>query len=230
MRRRLSYANVTATLALVFAMSGGAMAANSYLINSTKQINPKVLKKLTGKPGKNGIAGANGATGTAGATGATGPQGAKGETGTKGETGEQGLKGETGEPGPFPTTLPSGKTVSGTYQAYGSTSNTVDIRILSSISFGYEVSALLATHVITSGGSSTTECPGTADHPQAAPGNLCLYREDALEENVEAVETYTPTGGGNFSKTGYTGVIVDVKAKSANADTQAGGTWAATAG
>ena len=51
MRRRLSYANVTATLALVFAMSGGALAANHYLITSTKQINPKVLKKLTGKTG-----------------------------------------------------------------------------------------------------------------------------------------------------------------------------------
>ena len=30
MRKRLSYANVTATLALVFAMSGGALAANHY--------------------------------------------------------------------------------------------------------------------------------------------------------------------------------------------------------
>ena len=63
MRRRLSYANVTATLALVFAMSGGAMAANHYLITSTKQINPKVLKKLTGKTGKTGANGANGANG-----------------------------------------------------------------------------------------------------------------------------------------------------------------------
>jgi hypothetical protein len=42
-RRRLSYANVVATLALVFAMSGGALAASHYLVNSTKQINPKVL-------------------------------------------------------------------------------------------------------------------------------------------------------------------------------------------
>ena len=52
MRKRLSYANVTATLALVFAMSGGAMAANHYLITSTKQINPKVLKKLNGQDGQ----------------------------------------------------------------------------------------------------------------------------------------------------------------------------------
>jgi len=78
MRRRLSYANITATLALVFAMSGGALAANHYLINSTKQINPKVLKKLKGKRG------ATGATGTTGATGKEGPQGKEGPPGKEG--------------------------------------------------------------------------------------------------------------------------------------------------
>lgn len=96
MRRRLSYANVTATLALVFAMSGGAMAANHYLINSTKQINPKVLKKLTGKAG---AAGAAGATGSAGAIGKEGPQGKEGSKGEKGEPGKEGSPGKNGEPG-----------------------------------------------------------------------------------------------------------------------------------
>jgi hypothetical protein len=43
---RLSYANVVATLALVRAMSGGAIAATHYLITSTKQISPRGLKKL----------------------------------------------------------------------------------------------------------------------------------------------------------------------------------------
>ena len=43
MRRHLSYANVATTLALGLAMSGGALAAGHYLINSSKQINPKVL-------------------------------------------------------------------------------------------------------------------------------------------------------------------------------------------
>jgi hypothetical protein len=75
MRRHLSYANVAATLALVFAMSGGALAAKHYLINSTNQINPKVLKKLRGLKGPAGAAGKTGATGAAGATGATGLQG-----------------------------------------------------------------------------------------------------------------------------------------------------------
>lgn len=46
MRRHLTYANVTATLALVLAMSGGAFAAKHYLVNSTKQIDPKVLNSL----------------------------------------------------------------------------------------------------------------------------------------------------------------------------------------
>jgi len=46
LRRNLSYANVTATLALVFAMSGGALAAKHYLINSTKQLNPRVIRSL----------------------------------------------------------------------------------------------------------------------------------------------------------------------------------------
>ena len=63
MRRRLNYANVTATLALFFAMSSGALAAKHYLINSTKQINPKVLKSLKGNVGPAGAPGKEGAAG-----------------------------------------------------------------------------------------------------------------------------------------------------------------------
>jgi hypothetical protein len=69
LRRHLSYANVTATLALVFAMSGGALAAKHYLINSTKQINPKVLKQLKGNTGKAGPAGPQGVGGASGSPG-----------------------------------------------------------------------------------------------------------------------------------------------------------------
>lgn len=46
MRKHLSYANVIATFALLFAMSGGALAAQHYLLNSVKQINPRVLSQL----------------------------------------------------------------------------------------------------------------------------------------------------------------------------------------
>ena len=81
MRGRLTYANVAATLALVFAMSGGAFAASHYLINSTKQINPKVLKKLRGARGARGATGERGATGSAGASGKEGPAGKEGQPG-----------------------------------------------------------------------------------------------------------------------------------------------------
>lgn len=80
MRRRLSYANVAATLALVFSMSGGAIAARHYLITSTQQIKPSVLRKL------HGATGARGATGATGSAGAAGPRGETGSTGPKGTT------------------------------------------------------------------------------------------------------------------------------------------------
>ncbi len=45
-RRHLTYANVAATLALVFSMSAGALAASHYLITSTSQIKPNVRRAL----------------------------------------------------------------------------------------------------------------------------------------------------------------------------------------
>jgi hypothetical protein len=84
MRKHLSYANVVATFALVFAMTGGALAANTYLIKSTKQLSPSVRSALKGH---NGRTGATGKTGATGATGATGPQGAAGRNGSNGAPG-----------------------------------------------------------------------------------------------------------------------------------------------
>src|SRR5258708_30617735 len=89
-RRRLTYTNVMVTLALVFAMTGGAYAASKFVITSTKQIKPSVLKQLQGKAGAQGAAGAAGAggaqgpAGPAGAQGPAGPQGAKGDPGAAG--------------------------------------------------------------------------------------------------------------------------------------------------
>jgi hypothetical protein len=121
LRRRLCYANVVATLALVFAMSGGALAAGHYLLTSTNQVSPKVLKALKGKEGKNGPAGALGAQGPQGAQGPTGEAGAAGPAGAQGAEGVQGPKGETGTAGkegsPWTAggTLPSGKSETGVW-------------------------------------------------------------------------------------------------------------------
>jgi len=99
LRRHLTYANVVATLALVFAMAGSAYAARHYLITSPKQISPKVLKTLRGNvgaPGPQGAAGAQGSVGPAGASG-KGEKGERGERGEKGETGEKGSSGAAGK-------------------------------------------------------------------------------------------------------------------------------------
>lgn len=94
----MTYANVAATLALVFAMAGGAAAASHYLITSTKQISPKVLKELK-KPGARGASGPAGTPGAAGANGLNGAAGTKGEQGLQGKQGPEGKPGAQGEKG-----------------------------------------------------------------------------------------------------------------------------------
>lgn len=110
-RRRLTYANVTATLALVFAMSGGAYAAGRYLITSPKQISPKVLNELKGRRGQTGAAGAAGAQGQQGAQGPAGPQGSTGEKGAAGSAGNEGAQGPVGPAGPQGPAGPAGTSV-----------------------------------------------------------------------------------------------------------------------
>ena len=84
-RKRMSYASVAATLALVLALGGGtAWAAHHYLITSTSQIKPNVLKSLRGYRGYRGYTGKNGTNGTNGTNGATGATGAPGATGKTG--------------------------------------------------------------------------------------------------------------------------------------------------
>lgn len=96
LRKRFTYANVAMTLALVFAMSGGAYAASKYAITSSKQIKPSVLKQLRGAQGPTGT---TGAAGVAGAAGPQGPAGARGETGPEGKAGKDGTNGTEGQPG-----------------------------------------------------------------------------------------------------------------------------------
>jgi hypothetical protein len=98
-RTRINATTMVAILALVFAMTGGAYAAKKYLITSTRQISPSVLKALQGKAGPAGPGGAVGA-GTPGAQGPAGPQGPAGKDGANGTNGKDGTNGTSGKEGP----------------------------------------------------------------------------------------------------------------------------------
>jgi Collagen triple helix repeat (20 copies) len=98
--RRPSPALVLAFVALLIAMTGTAFGARQYLVTSTKQISPRVIKKLRGMQGKRGARGVSGAQGARGAVGETGPAGPAGATGPSGDAGPTGLAGTPGATGP----------------------------------------------------------------------------------------------------------------------------------
>jgi Collagen triple helix repeat (20 copies) len=237
-RKRLTYANVAMTLALVFAMGGGAYAAKRYLITSTKQISPKVLNALKGKTGPAGAAGAQGAQGPQGAQGLKGETGAagsagKGEKGEKGETGEKGPQGPPGATG-FTKTLPSKETETGTW-AYSLVAGEAEVSQQVPISFAIPLAEELPgskVHYIKAGEGSTTDCPGSVTIPTALAGNLCVYAAELGPEEAFQVpppeRIANPSGPGEPGNTGAgkTGAILSFVI----AKLKIGyGTWAVTA-
>jgi hypothetical protein len=172
MRRHLSFANVVATLALVFAMSGGAYAAKHYLITSTKQIKPSVLDSLRGKQGPKGAAGA---------TGIAGPKGDRGPA---------------GPPGTYPTVLPSGQTETGVWGGgYTASAATQPYREAAMFAIPLAAPIAVGNAIYVAGESAEPHCPGRG---KAAPGFLCVYQ--GFAENAEAPRNFdifnpeTPAG------------------------------------
>ena len=176
MRRRVTYANVAMTLALVFAMTGGAYAASKYLITSTQQISPKVLKSLKGANGKNGAAG------LAGPAGPAGPGGAKGETGSAGAKGEKGTAGEKGATGEINTAgpLPAGKTETGAWSFPAYTAAAAGVLFAAAISFPIPLAAALVA------GHAHWVSAGTTHHANGAG--------DLLEGETEVKNVTTEAG------------------------------------
>jgi hypothetical protein len=155
LRGHITFANVAATLALVLAMSGGALAASRYLLNSTRQINPKVLRQLRGR---------------------TGPRGSLGPEGPEGPLGPQGQRGPEGKQGPEGVSvlspLPANASESGVFGMAPAAAG----QFAQSVSFGPGLREALTearvVYVPKEGTDPGKHCTGSG---HAEKGYLCLY-------------------------------------------------------
>jgi hypothetical protein len=245
-RLHLTPATAIAALALVFAMTGGAYAAGKYVITSTKQISPKVLKSLQGKAGAKGATGAAGAAGPAGAPGAgtAGPQGAPGTPGAAGKEGPAGKEGKQGPPGTtgFTATLPKGETETGTWASQSFKYQGERRVVITPISFNIPLSSSLTkTQVffIPAEGANPDpdQCPGSVAAPGATEGNLCVYAGFlTLKPDVETGGIDDPSaefGVAGAATTGASLLFEPAPSESEPETFESGlayGTWAVTAG
>ena len=242
-RRRLTFANIAMTLALVFAMSGGAYAANKYLITSTKQIKPSVLKQIKGKAGANGAqgttgpAGAQGPQGSVGAQGPQGPAGAAGKDGAPGKDGKEGKTGKEGSPWTAGGTLPSGKTEKGTWNLGPVTAASLppfigEFRVVGApaASFAVPLAGALDeehVHYIKENEAAPSGCgTGTVSEPTAETGNLCVYA--GAEAGVESQSVIDPATGAKGAGTAGANLAAVTK-REGEEQISARGTWAVTA-
>ncbi len=258
-RKRLTYVNVVATFALVFAMSGGAYAASKFLITSTKQIKPSVLASLKGKPGAAGTAGAQGAAGPAGPQG---PAGANGKDGANGANGANGTSvaasaepagancknggsklvaasgttyacnGENGQTG-FTTTLPPGKSETGSWAFFGTATKEVvpgQTFGSDSISFNIPLKEAPMAHIIAPGSGNPQGCTGSASEPQAEPGNLCIFVANDFDiKQGGASAAYTLLAPGGSGEAGPMGTVIIAGPEENKGLFSAYGSWAVTA-
>lgn len=168
LRRHFGMAGlVVSIVALVAALGGGAIAANSDATTSAKgKPGPR------GKTGKTGPAGPAGPAGPVGPAGAVGPAGPVGPVGPKGDTGPAGEDGTTG----FTETLPVGETLKGVFSLTGTSPE--PFGGFAPISFGIPLAGPLDDeHVVylAPDAPASTDCPGSAVNPLAKSGFLCVY-------------------------------------------------------
>jgi hypothetical protein len=191
---------IVAVVALILGLAGGAYAAKHYVITSTSQIKPSVLKKLKGASGPQGAPGAAGANGKDGTNGDPGSNGKDGTsattstfTGAKGECKAGGVEvhsaspdalvcnGETG----FTETLPSKQTATGVWTVgnvaeiapYPGNGNGVRIPLSFAIPLAAELEAS-QVHYIKANGKEIKP-PFEEVEPEQCPGTVTEPKANA---------------------------------------------------
>ncbi|HEY2478942.1 MAG TPA: hypothetical protein VGI17_09430 [Solirubrobacterales bacterium] len=207
LRAKLTYSNVMVTVLAVIVVGGGtAYAAVEALPKNS--VGSKQIKKEAVTPAK---------LSAAAKKTLTGPKGPKGDTGTQGPKGDKGEAGARGEAGPLLETLPSGKTLKGTYDIRG-TAPFMD----QAVTFQFPLAVMTTAHFPAS--ADPTNCPGTAAEPKALPGNFCVYQELGFSYAGHSVfDPATATSG----KAGQFGA--DIFIENSATEARSYGSWAVTA-
>ena len=195
---------VLSVVALLAALTGGALAASS-------ADHASLSKAKKGPRGPKGPAGPAGPQGPVGPQGSVGPQGAAGADGTNGTNGTNGTSvtseefvgvkeghcagaggskfaaangntfacnGKEGSPWTVGGTLPSGETEVGTWATLYKGTTFIPISLT--------LPVVPAPEPIYVTGASATGCPGIVSGvPTADPGKLCIYRANPGSASVE---------------------------------------------
>lgn len=251
LRNRFGIPGVIAVIALVFAMFGGAYAAqqsgrnhkkSKVIITKLNQIKPSVQSQLKGKAGPAGPAGPAGANGNAGAkgdTGAAGPQGPQGP---------QGKEGEEGSPWTAGGVLPEGSTETGSWEMVGTSPGTT-----TAISFPIPLAAELdpqhfdylrkdqkaaceaesepaKAECLAKLKVKEEHCPGTVASPDAANGYLCVYTGSGSVGPAELVSLKPSVEefGSAFGASTTGAILIALDTVTPGTSGYFGGTWAVT--
>ena len=201
LRTHVTYANVMSTIAVFAALGGGAYAAKNAFVGPGGIVRVCVGKRGALTALRTGKRCSKRAT-----TLALNQQGRPGAPGTTGPKGATGLQGASGEPGPQLETAPSGRTMRGTYSAYGyftETGKLAEPAAEDAVTFQLPLAAAPIAHIITVGGSPTVDCPGTPAEPRARAGNLCVYEGGQVANGEDKILKPDTQGEAGASKLGF---------------------------
>lgn len=235
LRTRFGIPGLISVIALVFAMAGGAFAANNFDGSGGQAAaSAKAKQGKQGKPGKTGPAGPAGPQGSVGPAGPAGPAGAKGDAGangTNGVAGPTGPEGPEGSPWTANGTLPSEATLTGVW-GEGLMAGAPKGRYAFPISFPLPLATPPDPVFLPEKTLSAPGCPGLVDGiPTADPGKLCVYG-DVFENvtNEGFVHPKAPATPDEFGAivagVGTTGTMLSVNCGDF---CYVAGTWAVTA-
>lgn len=220
MRARMTYANVMATVAVFVALGGSSYAAIALPRASvgSEQLKRDSVSSAKVKRGSLRLSDFKRAE-RARLRGAQGPLGPQGPAGLDGAPGARGPEGPAG---PLLETLPSGRTLRGTWEYSGHKVGVNGYVPTTMVSFPFPLAEAPAVDPIVrpAGSQPTADCPGILPEPQAAPGRICVYvgRDDG--------NLGVRTSSGFLTRFG---VEISPMSMAADTNTQADGTWAVTA-